>query len=133
MSSPVITVDINRKAVDAARIMVEHRIGSVVVIEGEKAVGIVTERDLLERVLAMGKDASTVGVREIMSSPLITISKDAAILEAIRKMTHNNIRRLVIMEGDRLIGLVTEKDILRAVAVSSLTSFHSLLTIKRKR
>ena len=132
MSSPVITVDINDKVTNAARIMVKNRIGSTVVVEREKAVGIVTERDLLERILAVGKDPSTVSVREIMSSPLISIDKDTTILEAIRNMRQHNIRRLVVMEGDRLVGLVTERDILEAVAVASLTSFHSLLAIKRR-
>lgn len=133
MSSPVITVDINDKAMDAARIMVKNRIGSTVVVERETAVGIVTERDLLERILALGKDPSTVSVREIMSSPLIKIDKEATILEAIRNMRHHNIRRLVVMDDDRLVGLVTERDILKAVAIASLTSFHSLLTIKERR
>lgn len=67
-----------------------------------------------------------------MSSPLLTIDKGATILESIRKMRQHGIRRLVVMEGDRLVGLVTEKDILKAIAIASLTSFRSLLAIKRR-
>jgi len=130
MSSPVVTVDIQTTAKDAANIMVQNRIGSIIVTEKGRAIGIVTERDMLESVLALGKDPITVRTRDIMSSPLVSINKEAPILEAIRKMRRHNIRRLLIMEDDHLVGLVTEKDILKAVALASLTSFHSLLTIK---
>jgi len=132
MSSPVITVDVSCNAKDAATVMVEHKIGSTVVKDRGKAVGIVTERDMLERVSALGKDPTIVGVREIMSSPLISIGRDASILEAIRLMRLHNVRRLVVVEDDQLLGLVTERDIIKAVSVASLTSFHSLLAIKRR-
>mgnify|MGYP001027955512 CR=1 FL=1 len=131
MSSPVIALDVNCSTKDAAKIMVENKIGSIVVLDRGRAAGIVTERDMLEKVLAVGKDPTIVELRQIMSSPLIKTDKDATILEAIRKMRHHNIRRLVIMEGDQLVGLVTEKDIIKAVAFASLTSFHSLLAIRK--
>jgi CBS domain-containing protein len=130
MSSPVVTVDIQTTAKDAANIMVENRIGSIIVTEKGGAIGIVTERDMLERVLALGKDPLSVSVNEIMSRPLVSINKQAPILEAIRMMRRHNVRCLPVMENHKLAGLVTERDIIKAVALASLTSFHSLLTIK---
>jgi len=127
MSSPVVTVDIDSKVIDAAKIMARKKIGSIIIMEGDKAIGIVTERDLLERVLGEGKDPSEVVMREVMSSPLISIGKNTAILEAMRKMRHHNIRRLTVIEEDQLIGIVTERDILKAVVTLALASFRPLL------
>ena len=76
MSSPVITVDVTCKAVDAARIMAKNRIGCTVVVEREMAVGIVTERDLLERILAVGKNHRLLGWGRsclVRYSPLIKV------------------------------------------------------------
>ena len=127
MSSPVITIDIDAKVIDAAKIMAGKKIGSIIIMEGDRAVGIVTERDLLERVLGEGKDPSKVVMREVMSSPLISIGKNTAILEAMRVMRRHDIRRLTVIEGEQLIGIVTERDILKAVVTLALASFRPLL------
>lgn len=130
MSSPVITVEGEANARDAAILMTDRRIGSVIVTERGRPVGIVTERDLLERVVSPCRDPCETRMKEIMSSPLITVPGDANILEAMRKMREKDISRLVVMEGDRLLGIVSERDIIRAVSIASLTSFSTLL---RKR
>jgi len=127
MSSPVITVGIDAKVIDAAKIMARNKKGCVIVMKGEKAVGIITERDLLERVLAEGKDYSKMVVEEVMSSPLISIGKNTPILEAMRIMRRHDIRRLAVIEGDQLVGIITDKDILKAVATLALVSFRPLL------
>lgn len=130
MSSPVITVEGEANARDAAILMTDRRIGSVIVTERGRPVGIVTERDLLERVVSPCRDPCETRMKEIMSSPLINVPGDANILEAMRKMREKDISRLVVMEGDRLLGIVSERDIIRAVSIASLTSFSTLL---RKR
>ena len=127
MSSPVITIGVDAKVIDAAKIMAGKKIGSIIIMEGDRAVGIVTERDLLERVLGEGKDPSKVVMRDVMSSPLISIGKNTAILEAMRVMRRHDIRRLTVIEGEQLIGIVTERDILKAVVTLALASFRPLL------
>lgn len=127
MSSPVITVEGEANARDAAILMTDRRIGSIIVTERGRPVGIVTERDLLERVVSPCRDPCETRMKEIMSSPLITVPGDTNILEAMRKMREKDISRLVVMEGDRLIGIVSERDIIRAVSIASLTSFSTLL------
>lgn len=129
MNRLVTTVDVSMKVIDVAKIMAREKVGCVVVVERGKAVGIVTERDMLERILAAGRDPSKTTIGEIMSSPLIQVGEDSSILEAIRKMRRHNIRRLAVMEGEKLVGIVTDKDILRAVAILALASFHPLLEI----
>ena len=127
MSSPVVTIDGEKVVRDAALLMAERRIGSIIVMERGQPVGIVTERDMLERVVSQCRDPCNTRMREIMSTPLITIPREMGILEAMKKMIEHNISRLVVMKGDALLGIVSERDVVRAVSLASLTSFSSLL------
>lgn len=130
MSSPVVTVDGETNIRDAAILMSDRRIGSIVVVKQDQPIGIVTERDLLERVVAPCRDPCETKMREIMSSPLIKVPKKTGILDAIRKMREHDVSRLVVMDDGALLGIVSERDIIRAVSIASLTSFSTLL---RKR
>ena len=127
MTSPVVTIDGESTVRDAALLMTEWRIGSIVITERGKPVGIVTKRDILERVVALCKDVCVTKMREVMSAPLITVTKKTGILEAMRKMREVNVGRLLVMEDGNLVGIVSERDLLRAVTIASLTSFSTLL------
>ncbi len=96
---------------DAAKIMVEKMVESVIVFEGESVVGIITYRDILSDVVAAGLDPLKVKVSQIMRKPLATISKDATVRDAINIMAEKNIRRLVVMDGSRPLGLVRRKQL----------------------
>ncbi len=126
MSSPVVTLDGEVNVRDAALLMTDRRIGSIVVTERGQPIGIVTERDILERVVGPCRDPCETKMKEIMSSPLVTISKEMAILDAMRRMRERGISRLVVTDGG-MEGIVSEKDIIRAVSIASLTSFSTLL------
>jgi len=127
MSSPVVTIDGKANVRDAALLMTDRRIGSIIITERGQPIGIVTERDMLERVVSQCRDPCNTRMREIMSTPLITIPREMGILEAMKKMIEHNISRLVVMKGDALLGIVSERDVVRAVSLASLTSFSSLL------
>lgn len=129
MSSPVVTVDREVNVRDAALLMIDKRIGSMIITERGHSIGIVTERDILERVVSLCIDPCEITMKEIMSSPLITVPKETTILEAMRKMRDHGISRLVVMDGD-MEGIVSEGDVIRACSIASLTSFSTLL---RKR
>lgn len=126
MSSPVITLNGEVNVRDAALLMTDKRIGSIVVTMRGKPIGIVTERDILERIVCPCKDPCEVKMREIMTSPVITIFKDATILDAMREMRARKISRLVVIDGD-IEGIISERDVIRAVSIASLTSFSTLL------
>ncbi len=113
MSSPVITTDEDATADKIAKIMDENNLGCVVVTNRDgKPLGIITERDLVIRVLAKNLQPAMVKAKDIMTSPLATIEPDAPITEAARRMSRLDIRRLgVIYKGD-LVGLVSNRDIL---------------------
>ncbi len=133
MSSPVITIEGDASIRDSSLTMIDRRIGSIIVTERDKPLGIVTERDLVERVVAPCKDPNRTKIKEIMSTPLITTSKETGILDAMRKMRAHDISRLVVMEDGTLTGIISERDIIRAVTISSITSFSTLLRKRRQR
>lgn len=114
MSSPVVTVSENDSAADAAGVMKEHGIGAIFVNSGEsQPVGIITERDLVYRVIAEGKAPDEVKVKEVMSSPLITVDPEASLEEAMTMMSMNNVRRLGVVYKENLEGVISDKDIIR--------------------
>jgi CBS domain-containing protein len=73
----------------------------------------VTERDLIKRVLIEGKDSKKIACREIMSKPLIMIDPEASILKAITLMKEKEIRRIVVIKGGKIVGIITEKELIR--------------------
>ena len=114
MSSEVVTVAPEASMGEAAKIMGEQHIGSLIVVENKKPTGIVTERDLLSRVIAASMSPQKVKVKEVMSSPLISISPSASIREAARTMIREK-GRLAVFDGKRLVGVVTASDLLKSM------------------
>jgi len=113
MSTDVVTIEPSNNMKMAARLMGAMRIGSLVVLE-EDPVGIVTERDLLSKVLAKGRDPKKVRVSSVMSSPLVTIRKDSTIKGAAKTMISGK-GRLVVMEKGRMLGIVTASDLIKSL------------------
>ncbi|MGB9124839.1 MAG: CBS domain-containing protein [Nitrosotalea sp.] len=93
---------------DAARAMSESKVDSILVFEKGKIIGIVTEKDILQDIVAKGLDPSSTTLKEIAKNPIITIQKTAPVKEALEIMKKNDIRRLVVMDK-RPIGLITQK------------------------
>ena len=113
MSSPVVTLDENATSNEVANLMDENELGCVIVKNKTgKPVGIITERDLVIRVLAKNLKPDAVKAKEIMTSPLVTIEPEATISEAARRMSRLNIRRLGVIYKGNLVGIVSSRDIL---------------------
>jgi CBS domain-containing protein len=113
MSSPVITIAEDAPVNKVAELMDKHGLGCIIVTSKKgKPLGIITERDLVARVLAKNAKPDTVKASEVMTSPLMTIEPDATISEAARRMSRLNIRRLGVIYKGQLIGLLSSKDIL---------------------
>jgi len=113
MSSPVLTVDLDKTAKNVADILRRKRRGSLIVTKNGKPVGIITDTDLIKNVVAKNLLPAKVKVKNIMSKPLVVISADSSILDATRKMKRNNIKRLPVMENKKLAGIVSLSDIAR--------------------
>lgn len=113
MARNIITIQAEDSIIKAASVMDENGVSSVVVKEGNKFSGMITERNIISRVVSKGLDPQKIKVSEVMSTPLITISPDATIEEAARKMRDNKIRRLLVEENHQKIGIIAESDIVR--------------------
>ena len=111
MSSPVLTIDSESTVQEAAQYMHSHNIGSVVVSKFDKPIGIVTERDLTQKVVAGGLDPDSTPITEIMTEKLQTMDRYLPIDEANEFMHKNKIRHLVITEEDKIVGMLSVKDL----------------------
>jgi len=113
MTSPVVITEENASANKVAKLMQDNKVGCVIVTnKAGKPLGIVTERDLVVRVLAAKSNPSTAKTEDFMTSPLVTVDPETPINDAAKRMSRLNIRRLAVLYKDSLIGLVSSKDIL---------------------
>jgi PAS domain S-box-containing protein len=115
MTKDVVTVQRNATVAEAASIMSGRRISGIVVMQAEQVVGVLTERDLLKRVIAVGRDPACVKMEEVMSHPPVSIPPHYSVFTASRIMEKMHVRRLVVQDNKWLCGVVTQTDIFRAV------------------
>jgi len=130
MTKKVQTISSRARVRQAAETMAGKNIGSLVVVEGSKPRGVVTERDIIDRVLAAGKDPEATTVADIMSTNLVEIRPDASLKEAAETMLHKK-NRLLVMEGDELVGIVTATDIVKGIHKEG-TSFDISKTVTKR-
>ena len=126
MVKEIITVNPTTKIRDAVELMNKNQIGCLVVTRKGKPVGIMTERDVLKKIVCRCKNPEQTRVSEIMSKPLIVGRVDMDWLEAVKLMLDRNIKKLPILDDERLVGLVTLTDIarmrmLQALEIDTLT------------
>jgi CBS domain-containing protein len=113
MTSPVVTLGEDASSNKIAKSMDENNLGCVIITnKAKKPVGIITERDLVKRVIAKNAVPDTINAKEIMTSPLVTIEPEATISEAARRMSRLDIRRLGVVYKGNLVGLISSRDIL---------------------
>lgn len=106
---PTVTV------LDALKLMAEHNVGAVLVVEDGKLVGILTERDYARKVALQGKRSVDTLVRDVMSTSVITINPDWRAEQCMVLMDEKHIRHLPVLDGDRLVGVVSIRDAVRAI------------------
>ena len=111
MVSDVVTVEPSTRVVDAAKTMIEEEKGPLPVVEGGDLVGMVTDRDLIARVVAEGVDPNSVTVNDVATKDLVTAAPDQDVEEARRLLVEHQLDRLLVVEGDRLVGIISGTDI----------------------
>ncbi|MCK4952675.1 CBS domain-containing protein [Candidatus Bathyarchaeota archaeon] len=114
MRSPPVTSLQSDTVSSIVQTMVTSDTGGVIVVDGDKPVGMITERDILERVLKPNKDSTKTLAKDIMSSSIITIKTSESITDALKIMSANKIRRLAVTQDEKVIGIVTMRRILEA-------------------
>jgi CBS domain-containing protein len=120
MTRGVLTIDSEKTILEAAELMSQKEVGDVVVLKGEIPRGIVTERDFVRRVVARKTPLDT-KISDVMTKPLITISPDASLKEAARKMVNSGIRRLPVVKQHKLVGIIVVSDFARHLSKKTLT------------
>ena len=123
-----ITVMPNVLVYEVAKLMRDKEIGSVIVVDKGKVLGIATERDLVRRVLTGDRDLKTVRISEVMTSPVISISQNEDIVDAAQLMKLRRIRRLIVIEEEKLVGIITSDDITRNMK-RAVEEFASMLIL----
>ena len=111
MRKDIATIDVEYTAAEASKMMMDKVIGYLIVLERGKPTGIVTERDLVLKIMAKQKDPLKVKVSEIMSTPLVTIDPDTTLEDAVSTMVKHGIRRLPVVRQDILYGVFTARDL----------------------
>jgi len=133
MTKDPVTISQEASVKRAVEVMLRRNVGSLLVVEKDEIVGIITEKDIISKVVRYAKDPRKVKVKNIMTKKLITIHPTADIYEIAKVMSEKNVRRLPVCEGNKLLGLVTEKDILKFAPSVIYILSERIKIRKRKR
>lgn len=132
MTRDVATVDIKSDVPQLAQKMLELDVGSVIITDKKRPIGIVTERDIVRKIITRNIKPSAISVRELMTTPLITVSAGEDVTEVMHMMVKMKIRRLPVVEMGKLIGIVTDIDLI-AVSAEMGSIFSDLIEMHREK
>lgn len=116
MTKDVITINKEKTIVDAAKIIEDKGVGSLIITDNGNIVGVLTERDIITRCIAKQCDPAKTRVSEIMSTPVVAIDPEADTIDAAKLMVSKMIRRLPVLEGGKLVGIITTYDLVKNVS-----------------
>jgi CBS domain-containing protein len=115
-SDPTVhTIGIAASTYDAVKLMAEKNIGALLIMEGETIVGIVSERDYARKIVLMGKSSKETPVRDVMTSPVMYVGPQQSTEECMALMTENRLRHLPVLDGGKLIGLISIGDLVKDI------------------
>ncbi len=111
MQKNVVTIQEDKSALDAAKLISEKDISFLVIVKDDKPIGVITERDFVRKIAAQDKQASLIPLSEIMSYKFRWVEPSTEIEDAVQKMLNHNIRRLIVLENEKLVGVITQTDL----------------------
>ena len=122
----IYSVEPQAAVLDAIRLMAEHRVGALMVMRGAALEGIVSERDYARKVILRGRSSADTPVRDIMSAPVLTVSLDTSVQECMQLMTDRHVRHLPVVDGARVIGMISIGDLVKAVIAEQQAQIEQL-------
>jgi CBS domain-containing protein len=122
----IYSVEPQAAVLDAIRLMAEHHVGALIVMRGAALEGIVSERDYARKVILRGRSSADTPVRDIMSSPVLTVSLDTTVQQCMQLMTDRRVRHLPVIDGARVVGLVSIGDLVKAVIAEQQQQIEQL-------
>jgi CBS domain-containing protein len=132
MTRDVVTADIKSDVQHLARKLLEYDVGSVIITDKRQPVGIVTERDIVRKIVSRNLKPDDISIKELMTTPLITISATEDVTDATQMMLKMQIRRLPVVEAGKLVGIVTDMDLI-AVSAEMGNIFSDLIKMHREK
>ena len=111
MEKNVITIDYTKNILDASIILKEKEISFLVILKGNKPEGIISERDIVRKIAAEDIKSSQIQIEEIMSKNFKWVEPETEVEQAVQKMLNNNIRRLIVLEDEKLVGVITQTNL----------------------
>ena len=111
---------------DAIRMMAEHHVGALLVMQGDALSGIVSERDYARKVILMGRSSADTPVRDIMSAPVITVQPETQVEQCMKIMTEHRVRHLPVIDGGRVVGMVSIGDLVKVVIAEQQQQIEQL-------
>jgi CBS domain-containing protein len=120
------TIAPDARVFDALKLMAEKDVGALIVTEGDRLAGIISERDYARKVILLGKSSQDIPVRDIMTGKVITVSPDQTVEECMAIMTGKRIRHLPVTEGERLVGVLSIGDLVKEVIAEQELTIRQL-------
>jgi signal-transduction protein with cAMP-binding, CBS, and nucleotidyltransferase domain len=132
MTRPVITAEASLDILSAAKKMGSANVGSLIIVSRDKPTGILTERDLVKKVIAQGIDPRSLKASEIMSSPVVSIEPDASLRDAAVLMLRSGVKRLPVISKGKLVGIITDTDLVSGSSLGLNEILSDLLEMHRE-
>ena len=122
----VFSVGPETPVLEAIRAMAEHHVGALLVMKGEVLAGIVSERDYARKVILLGRSSSDTPVRDIMTTPVLTVSPETSVEQCMQLVTDKRVRHLPVLEAGRVVGMVSIGDLVKAVIAEQQQQIEQL-------
>ena len=122
----VVSIGPEQPVFDAIQKLAAHGVGALVVLEGETLAGIFSERDYARKVILKGRSSSETSVRQIMSSPVLTVRPDQSVRECMQIVNDKRVRHLPVVEGERVVGVLSIGDLVRSVLEEQQNTIEEL-------